>query len=190
MKRGFTLIELLVVISIISMLSSIVLASLGSARMSGRDAARMQQIHQIDLAIQLYMSTYGHAPDLQNTCNSSYSVTDINTCVARSSAVPSSLQGAAWDKLKLDLAQYIPKIPNDPCPSCTSGSSYPLGYTYVAPRAVKYQCVNEGNGANCPQYSDGQLNQMYQLYAPLEKQSTQSGVSSLGSFFVPPGSSY
>ena len=41
-KRGFTLIELLVVISIISFLSSIVLASLNTAREKGRLAAAMQ----------------------------------------------------------------------------------------------------------------------------------------------------
>ena len=53
-KRGFTLIELLVVIAIIGILSSIVLASLNSARQKGRDARRVSDIKQLQLALELY----------------------------------------------------------------------------------------------------------------------------------------
>jgi len=52
--KGFTLIELLVVIAIIGILSSVVLASLNSARKSGRDAKRVADIKQIQLALELY----------------------------------------------------------------------------------------------------------------------------------------
>ena len=46
-ERGFTLIELLVVIAIIGMLSSVILASLNSARKKGRDSRRLQDLRQI-----------------------------------------------------------------------------------------------------------------------------------------------
>ncbi len=53
-KKGFTLIELLVVIAIIGILSSIVLASLNSARKKGRDARRVADVKQLQLALELY----------------------------------------------------------------------------------------------------------------------------------------
>jgi len=53
-KRGFTLIELLVVIAIIGVLASIVLASLSTAREKSRDARRLADIKQIQLALELY----------------------------------------------------------------------------------------------------------------------------------------
>ena len=53
-KKGFTLIELLVVIAIIGILASIVLASLNTARMKSRDARRLADIKQIQIALELY----------------------------------------------------------------------------------------------------------------------------------------
>lgn len=55
-SKGFTLIELLVVISIIGMLSSVVLASLNTARNKGKDARRLSDLKQIQLALELYYS--------------------------------------------------------------------------------------------------------------------------------------
>lgn len=53
-RSGFTLVELLVVIAIIGILASIVLASLNSARRKSRDARRIADIKQIQLALELY----------------------------------------------------------------------------------------------------------------------------------------
>ena len=57
-KAGFTLIELLVVIAIIGILSSVVLASLNSARQKSRDAKRISDLKQIQLALELYYGDY------------------------------------------------------------------------------------------------------------------------------------
>lgn len=56
---GFTLIELLVVIAIIGVLSSIVLASLNTARASARDAKRIAEMNQLNTAIQSYFFNTG-----------------------------------------------------------------------------------------------------------------------------------
>lgn len=53
-NKGFTLIELLVVISIVGLMSSVVLASLSTARSRGRDAKRLADVTAIRSALQLY----------------------------------------------------------------------------------------------------------------------------------------
>jgi type II secretion system protein G len=63
LKAGFTLIELLVVVAIIGILASIVLASLNTARQRSRDARRVADVKQIQLALELYFDSCGEYPD-------------------------------------------------------------------------------------------------------------------------------
>jgi prepilin-type N-terminal cleavage/methylation domain-containing protein len=62
LKKGFTLIELLVVVSIIGLLASIVLTALSSARGRAADAFRISEIHQLQIALDLYYNTHGQYP--------------------------------------------------------------------------------------------------------------------------------
>ena len=68
-KKGFTLIELLVVIAIIGILSSVVLASLNSARKKSRDARRVADIGQMKMALELVFDTAKAYPLLFDTAN-------------------------------------------------------------------------------------------------------------------------
>lgn len=60
-KKGFTLIELLVVISIIGILSSVVIASLNTARQKARDSNRITDVKQLQLALELYYDSNSSA---------------------------------------------------------------------------------------------------------------------------------
>lgn len=68
-NRGFTLIELLVVISIIGLLSSVVLASLDSARGKARDAKRIQDIKQLEIALDLHYESHGSFTQPEALCS-------------------------------------------------------------------------------------------------------------------------
>ncbi len=117
-KRGFTLIELLVVIAIISLLASVVMASLNTARAKARDARRMQDIHQISNAIELYIAEYGSAPD-------SGSGEYINSTV-EGNITPE------WKNLGSLLSKYI-TLPVEPNYKANIGFG---NYTYIQPTTL------------------------------------------------------
>lgn len=122
LNRGFTLIELLVVIAIIGILSTIVLASLGTARTKGEDSAIQANLSNMRAQAELLYSnlnSYGVAPATAGTCptaasNDIFGTTSVGTLanlvagvVARAGASPtyvycnSSLTGwAVAAKLK------------------------------------------------------------------------------------------
>lgn len=78
-QRGFTLIELLVVIAIIGILSSVVLASLNTARQKGRDARRISDIKQLQLALELNYDSAQSYPAALSTLSSSGYITTVPT---------------------------------------------------------------------------------------------------------------
>lgn len=122
--RGFTLIELLVVIAIIGILSSIVLASLNSARQSSRDARRISDLKQVQLALELYF--------------------DGN------SAYPIAITWAALDALNAIEPTFMPVLPADPstneygylgsattyCLSMTTEGTAPAGASACTPEVT------------------------------------------------------
>lgn len=128
MKRGFTLIELLVVIAIIGVLSSVVMASLNTARIKSRDAARISQLGQIRAALELYYLDYGYYP--QSGCGwdcNGYRYSYIST---------------SWDAFRADLAPYMSQVPVDPtntgCPPW-GANCYSYSYGNVARDAATPQ---------------------------------------------------
>ncbi|MFA5745220.1 MAG: type II secretion system protein [Candidatus Paceibacterota bacterium] len=116
LMRGFTLIELLVVIAIIGLLSSVVLASLNTARVKGQVAATQAQIKQYATVFELYYDAYGEYPDsgtLSYRCLGEYS---DGRCWTNG-----IVQGTMLDN---ELSKVISKAPGGPMVGSHEGYIY------------------------------------------------------------------
>ncbi len=78
-RSGFTLIELLVVVAIIGLLTSVILISLGNARLKSRDAKRLSDIQQIKSGLELYY-TNGFGYPETTAWNSAQSSGSVLSC--------------------------------------------------------------------------------------------------------------
>lgn len=92
-SKGFTLIELLVVIAIIGILSSVVLASLNTARGKGADAAVKANVNNIRAQAELVYDN-----------NSSYAGVCTDPNVVKGVSAAASASGATWTSTAQNVA--------------------------------------------------------------------------------------
>lgn len=108
--KAFTLIELLVVIAIISILAVLGMVSLGNARMKARDAKRVADVKQMQVALEMFYDSNNRYPSEAEWEN--------GTIVSTSSSG--------------ETVYYLTSIPEAPSPAdgdCTSGDN---DYSYTA----------------------------------------------------------
>jgi prepilin-type N-terminal cleavage/methylation domain-containing protein len=122
--QGFTLVDLLITIAIMSMLSSLVLASLNTAREKALNAVRANDLQQIHTALELYYTEHGYYPrqegnpandpdgDPGNGIEFEPSWFSDNFDNNGSNGVVGDDFTEALSDLVTD--QYLPYIPNDP----------------------------------------------------------------------------
>lgn len=95
-NKGFTLIELLVVIAIIGILSSVVLASLNTARNKGTDAAIKANLANARAQAELYYDSNGNSYDPDGTTNTGVcDATETNSIAAAVAAADEASTGVA-----------------------------------------------------------------------------------------------
>lgn len=140
-SAGFTLIELLVVIAIISLLSSVVMSSLNSARSKARDAQRVSDVKQFQLALGLYYDKYGRYIDTM-AAGPIGIPTDASTALAplvaegfipSISTNPNSLSCGYWGNSMYVYGSSVWDLPGAVCPPTTNNGSYAIEFCLENP---------------------------------------------------------
>jgi len=142
--RAFTLIELLVVIAIIGVLSSVVLASLNTARVKGRDAQRVSSLKEVQTALELYASEHdGEYPNSGGNWNSQCNGWTKKTA---DEEIPGLVSGG-----------YIPSLPTDSEQSVSGNTCCYLYYTGNGTSDYKFMLYNCPTSMACYNSSNNPL---------------------------------
>ncbi len=129
-QKGFTLIELLVVIAIIGILSSVVLASLNSARAKGSDAA-----------VQSGLSNFQAQAAIFYNIGQDYGTTAITSCTGTGDT--GSVFNTSGDAQGASIVTNVTSNASGHVVACTSATST---YTFAAELSTgAYWCV-DGSG--------------------------------------------
>ena len=136
---GFTLVELLVVIAIISLLSTIAIVGLQSARIKTRNAKRLADVKQLSTALEMFYDDNGHYPD-----KSFAQIGEPNTTILDSeTGFTNSGSGTI----------YMAKTPLAPKISASDIYIY-VAYKFSAPNTVRTNHMrNCYNGQKCDYYT-------------------------------------
>ncbi len=144
---GFTLIELLVVVSIIALFATILIVATSSSRASARNTKRLEDISQLNKALNLYFSNVEAYPNVPGPGNPF-----LDSCANPTDWIPQLVQ-----------QKYVGKLPVDPTnsnPACYRysgrGSNYKIE-TYMESVADQNKYAETDGGVR---------NDWYELFSP------------------------
>jgi len=132
---GFTLIELLVVIAIIGILSSVVLASLNTARGKGDDAAAKEDLNNIRAQAEL---SYDNNTE-------TYSLVCSDTNVTKGITAAASAEGFTWTSTANNSADV----------TCTNSNTAWMAYVHLVKGAGTWWCVDNTGSSKSEASSPG-----------------------------------
>lgn len=145
-RSGFTLIELLVVIAIIGLLSTLAVVALNSARQRSRDAKRVSDIRQIQLALELGFSETSNYPVAATAITLGDATHKVLCNVAAASTFQTSLvaPGACG-------TVFMGLVPSNPTPGGAdySYTSAAGSGTYSITFTLEGTTGQLGSGVNC-----------------------------------------
>ncbi len=148
MRRGFTLVELLVVIGTIGMMSMLLLASMSTYRVRARDAVRLNDIRQVQNALEMYYVTNKQYP----VCAGG-SFCDVD-CGSGLNA--DGYDGAWYENLSTHLtSNYFTRIPPKLNNVCLWYWGDPGGQRYILTFKPESESTISDNQGNQGCYEDG-----------------------------------
>ena len=123
-KKAFTLIELLVVIAIIGLLSTLSIIALNSARAKARDAKRVSDVKQIQVALEMY---YNEMADYPTSIADGISATG-GTFLRVTPTPPTPIDGSVCSTTVADATYSTTEYKYVRIPSAGNVPSYTIGF--------------------------------------------------------------
>jgi prepilin-type N-terminal cleavage/methylation domain-containing protein len=132
-NKGFTLIELVIVIAVIGILATIALTAVSTAQARARDAQRLSDIGQIQIALKIFFARNDRYPDYNDICHNPgdggwndtyYTAATPVACVAPNQFI-----------YELFSSGIVPIVPVDPLNTST------YYYSYYRYNAGDYGCT-------------------------------------------------